>query len=212
MKTERHLKIISIIIAFSLLFLGLYNEQPILAETIRFFISLFIKIYFITIWMRTKKFLHFISSMLLPIWLLILSNPESITDYLFLLRKETNLYEITQFIQSDPQYEKLTTYSLLDLDNQASKAHDTAPTTLSVAIPSIVERWQKIPSPALHKLLKKNHLTGFQVGHGSILFYINNHRQLRYYFKKSAFIYQGDEKIKPRWYHINQFTTHRTKY
>jgi hypothetical protein len=212
MKTERHLKIISIIIAFSLLFLGLYNQQPILAETIRVCISLLIIIYFIIIWMRTKKFLHFIGSMLLPIWLLMLSNPGSITDYLFLIERETSLQEITQFIQSDPQYEKLTTYSLLDLDNSFPKAHDTPTTILSAAIPSIVEKWQKIPSPTLYKLLKKNHLTGFKVGHGSILFYINNHRQLRYYFEKSDFIYQGDEKIKPRWYHVNQFTTHRTKY
>ncbi|MBL4650442.1 MAG: hypothetical protein JKY03_11990, partial [Aureispira sp.] len=100
MKTELHLKIIPIILAFSLLFLGLHHQQPILAETIKTLMNLLILVYFITIWMRTKKVLHFIGSMLLPIWLLILSNSGSITDYLFILERETSLQKITQLVQS----------------------------------------------------------------------------------------------------------------
>jgi len=208
MKTELHLKIISIIIALSLLFLGLYNQQPTLAETIRTLMSLLIIIYFITIWMRAKKFLHFISSMLLPIWLIVLFNSGKITDYLFIQKRETSLHEITQFIQSDPQYEKLITYSILHLNKMPQTAHQNPTTLFSLPIPYIAKQWKEIPSLTLYQLLKKNHLIGFQLCHGSILFHINNHRQLRYYFEKSDFIYRGDQEIKPGWYQVDQFTNY----
>lgn len=202
MKTELHLKIISIILAFSLLFFGLYNQQPALAESIRVLMSLLIIIYFIIIWMRTKKFWSFISSMLLPIWLLILTHPGSITDYLLILEKEADLREIAQFIESNPQYEKLTTYSIVDPKNVSQSVHNFPATNLPSIIPPTIKKWYKIPSLTLQQLLKRNHLTGFQLGHHSILFYINNHRQLRYYFKENDFIYQGDKVIKPQWYSV----------
>lgn len=202
MKTELHLKIISTILAFSLIFLGSYNQQPIMAETIRILMNLLIIIYFITIWMRTKKILHFIGSMLLPIWLLILSHPGSITDHLFLLEKETNLQELALFIESNAAYEKLTTYSILDFNNASQTARPNPVTNIELKISSTDKKWANVSSTTLQQLLKQSYLTGFQIGHGSILFYMNNHRQVRYYFEENDFVYQGDKEIKPQWYSV----------
>jgi hypothetical protein len=203
MKTELHLKIISIIIAFSLLFLSLHNQQPIFAETIRVLMNLLIIIYFIIIWMRTKKILPFIGSMLLPIWLLILSHPGSITDYLFVIEKESNLQKITHLIQSNPTYEKLSTYSLLHFDNASQSAHETDTQNQVLTGSSTLHKSKTISSSRLQQLLKQNYITAFQLSHGSILFHINNHRQVRYYFEENNFTYQGDVEIKPQWYSVN---------
>lgn len=205
MKTELHLRIISVIIAFSLLFLGLHNQQPILAEIIKTLMSLLIIIYFITIWMHTKKVLHFASSMLLPIWLLVLSNSGPITDFLFLEGKEKNLQHIAQFIISDAQYKKLTTYSLSDSKDSSQMNQITINYNLNSSLLSTFRKSKKLSSPFLIRLLKQNHLTAFKLCHDSILFHINNHRQIRYYFKNSHFIYPKDKKIKPQWYSVPAF-------
>lgn len=205
MKTEFHLRIISVIIAFSLLFLGLHNQQPILAEIIKTLMSLLIIIYFITIWMHTKKVLHFASSMLLPIWLLVLSNSGPITDFLFLEGKEKNLQHIAQFIISDSQYKKLTTYSLSDFKDSSQISQVAINYNLNSSLLSTFRKSKKLSSPFLIRLLKQNHLTAFQLCHDSILFHINNHRQIRYYFEDSHFIYPKDKKIKPQWYSVPAF-------
>jgi hypothetical protein len=158
--------------------------------------------------MRAKKLLHFMGSMLLLIWLLIVFNSGAITDYLFIQKRETSLHEITQFIQSDPQYQKSITYSILHLNKMPQTVQQSPTALFSLPVPSIVKEWKEVPSPTLYQLLKRNHLIGFQLCHGSILFHINNHRQLRYYFEESDFIYQGDEKIKSGWYQVDQFTNH----
>jgi hypothetical protein len=200
MKTKLHLKIISIIIAFSLLFLALHNQQPILAETIKTFTYLLIVIYFITIWMQAKKVVHFISSILLPCWLLVLYNSGSITDYLFLQKTETKLQEIAILLKVNSKYEKLTDYSIFDFNNNVDQAHTE---NLSYTNFSNLKRSKKISSPILIQLLKENHLIGFKICHNSILFRIKNHRQLRYYFKESDFFYSEDKEIKPQWYQVN---------
>lgn len=205
MKTELHLRIISVIIAFSFLFLGLHNQQPILAEIIKTSMSLLIIIYFITIWMHTKKVLHFASSMLLPIWLLVLSNSGPITDFLFLEGKEKNLQHIAQFIISDSQYKKLTTYSLSDFKDSSQISQVAINYNLNSSLLSTFRKSKKLSSPFLIRLLKQNHLTAFQLCHDSILFHINNHRQIRYYFEDSHFIYPKDKKIKPQWYSVPAF-------
>lgn len=203
MKTELHLKLISIIIAFSFLFLALYNAKPILATTLRIILSLIIILYFITIWMRAKKFTHFASSMLLPIWLLVLINPEKITDYLFVLEKGNEIKVITEFIQSDASYKKLTHYSILDKKNFNSTYSVNAGTEIFFS-EDLNEKWYEITSSYLANLLRKNYLTGFQLGHNSILFYIHHDRHIRYYFDEKPFIYQGDQQIKSQWYRVHQ--------
>lgn len=203
MKTELHLKLTSVIIAFSFLFLGLYNAQPILATTFRIIVSLVIILYFITIWMRAKKFSHFASSMLLPIWLLVLINPGTITDYLLILEKEQKIKVIAEFIQSDSKYKKLTNYSILDKKKFNSTYSINTDTEMFLS-DDLKDKWYEITSSYLGNLLRKNYLTGFQLGHGSILFHLHHNRYIRYYFDPNQFIYPQDRKIKQQWYRVQQ--------
>lgn len=201
MKLELHLKIISIILAFSLLYLALYNQQPILAESIRIIISLVIILYFIVIWMRTKKFLYFITSMLLPIWLLILIHPNSFADHFFLWEKENILQEIIQVVQSDNKYKKLTTY-VISNGNAPILSKQSYNHSLLTKIASTKEI-HPISSNELEKLLRQSYIIGFEMRHNSILFHIKNNRQVRYYLNEESFVYPKDKKIKTQWYRVN---------
>lgn len=195
MRTDFYFKILSTAFAFSLLFFSVYHHSVLLADIFRSVSISILIVCFISIWMRTKKISQFLISLTLPIWLIFLTFPLPITNHIAFLDRVAQLEELAFLIKKEASYQRITIYTNSD------------PSVLSSSFsqPLFVPIVPLKDIPKQHfviQLLNKSNANGFQLGHDCISFYFTNTRAIRYYYTKRR-MYQGDKKIKGRWYWVN---------
>ncbi|WP_264792018.1 hypothetical protein [Aureispira anguillae] len=123
---------------------------------------------------------YFLSSMVLPFWMMLLIQPSLITRQLDFIQKEEQLQKLALLIQAEGTYQLLSNYKLMDLNRALNL--DTA--------------------KQIQTLLRETAVDSFQLGHGCISFYLKT-VSIRYYYHKNSLPYAGDQKIKDQWYWLD---------
>lgn len=195
MSINLYQKIAGIVLAFSLLYFGLYNHYPTIANSIQCFLILTLSLGLIITWVRAKKWHQWLGAFVVLFWILVLSSPTIILQKLEFAQKEAPLTELALLLQEHAPSKGLKKYhSNTFMKDLAQENAYNSPFYLTTDPLQLLK---------MESLLQQLKIESFELEQTSICFHLQSSVSLRYYKTKHPITRLGDQKITAHWYWVN---------